>query len=175
MFEWLGKVIERRWQVILILWGVALVAALGIHREWYNSLFGAQIKTFNQVAKDGEFAFLPAQMQSLLGEQLLAKAFPEDLLKSSVVFVVRRKDQPLQPEDEDFIETVLKPRLEAIRDELKLGQDLKIMTFKDPKGGQLLVSEDKEASLVIMPLSSEFLEWGNLPIITRVEKLLDSD
>ncbi len=179
MFEWLGKIIERRWQVILVLWGVAVLAALGVHQEWYNRFFGAQIKTFEKVAKDGEFAFLPAEMQSLLGEQLLAKAFPEDLLKSSVVIVVRRKDQPLQPEDEAFIEEVLKPRLEAIRDKRNLGRDpqiiLPIMTFKDPRGGQLLVSNDKEASLVIMPLRSEFLEWGNVPIIKRVEKLLDTD
>ncbi|HEY2252679.1 MAG TPA: hypothetical protein VGH74_16510, partial [Planctomycetaceae bacterium] len=114
MFEWLGKIVERRWQAILILWGAALCAAIGIHAEWYNRLFGAQIKTFNQVATDGEFAFLPPRMQSLLGEQLLAKAFPDDLLKSSVVIVVRRQDQPLQPEDEAFIEETLKPRLEAI-------------------------------------------------------------
>ena len=142
MFEWLGKIIERRWQVILLLWGGALLAAMGVHQKWYNRLLGAQIRTFNEVAKDGEFAFLPAQMQSLLGEQLLAKAFPEDLLKSSVVIVVRRKDQPLQPEDEAFIEDVLKPRLEAIRDKWELGRDLQIMTFKDPRGGRLLVSDD---------------------------------
>jgi RND superfamily putative drug exporter len=175
MFEWLGKIIERRWQVILILWGLALLAALGVHREWYNRLFGTHIKTFTQVAKDGEFAFLPPQMQSLLGEQLLAKAFPKDLYKSSVVIVVRRLGQPLQPEDETFIEDVLKPRLEAIQDELKLGRELEIVTFKSPKGGQLLVSEDQEASLVIMPLNREFLEWGNVPVITRIEKLLDAE
>ena len=175
MFDWLGKIIERRWQVILILWVGALVAAMGVHQKWYNRLFGAQIKTFNEVAKDGEFSFLPAEMQSLLGEQLLAKAFPKDLLKSSVVIVVWRKDQPLLPEDEAFIENMLKPRLEAIRDELNLGRDLQIMTFNDPRMGQLLVSDDKEASLVIMPLRSEFLEWGNVPIINRVEKLLDTE
>src|SRR5258708_31436126 len=143
MFDWLGKIIERRWQVILVLWGAAVLAALGVHQEWYNRLFGTEIKTFNQVAKDGEFAFLPAEMQSLLGEHLLAKAFPDDLLKSSVVIVVRRKDQELQPEDENFIQDVLKPRLEAIRDKHNLGRELPIilpiMTFKDPKGVNLLV------------------------------------
>lgn len=179
MFDWLGKIIERRWQVILILWGIAFCAAIGIHAEWYNRLFGAQIKTFTQVATDGEFAFLPPQMQSLLGEQLLAKAFPDDLLKSSVVIVVRRQDQPLQPEDEAFIEETLKPRLEAIREKFNLGRDLElilpIMTFKDPRMGQLLVSEDREASLVVMPLRSEFLEWGNVPIIKEIEKLLDTE
>src|SRR5579863_2802836 len=115
MFERLSKIIERRWQATLVLWGVALCAAIGIHAEWYNFLFGTQIKTFNQAATDGEFGFLPPDVQSLRGEQLLAKAFPDDLLKSSVVIVVRRQDQPLLIEDEEFIEETLKPRLEAIR------------------------------------------------------------
>ena len=179
MFDWLGKIIERRWQVILVLWGVAVLAALGVHQEWYNRLFGLHVKTFNQVAIDGEFGFLPPQTQSLLGEQLLAKAFPDDLLKSSVVIVVWRQDQELQPEDEAFIEKLLKPRLEAIRDKHNLGRELPIilpiMTFKDPKGGQVLVSKDKVASLVVMPLRSEFLEWGNRPIIEDVEKLLGTE
>src|SRR6266849_4448004 len=100
MFYWFGKVIERRWRVFLVLWGVAFCAAIGVHAEWYNHLFGTQIKTFNQAATDGEFGFLPPDVQSLRGEQLLAKAFPDDLLKSSLVIVVRRQDQPLQPEDE---------------------------------------------------------------------------
>ena len=179
MFEWLGKLVERRWQAILVLWGVSLCAAIGIHAEWYNFLFGTHIKTFNQAATDGEFGFLPGNVQSLRGEQLLAKAFPDDLLKSSLVIVVRRQDQALQPEDEAFIEDTLKPRLESIRTDFnaKLGQQLiqQILTFKDPQKGQLLVSQDKEASLVVMPLRSEFLEWGNKPIIDAVEKLLYGD
>lgn len=172
MFDWLAKIIERRWQVILILWVVALLAALGVHREWYNQLLGTHLPTFRGAATDGEFAFLPPEMQSLEAERLLARAFPEDLLKSSVVIVAHRYDQAIQPEDEDFIEEVLKPRLEQIRGELGLDPKLQIMTYKDPRGGKLLVSDDKEASLVIMPLRSEFLEYRNIPIIDRIEKLL---
>ncbi len=170
MFDSLGKLIERRWQVILVLWGIAFLAALGVHLRWY----GQNIPTWKEVAKDGEFSFLPAEMQSLLGEKLLADAFPEDLLKSSVVIVVRRYT-PLQDADLQFIEEVLKPRLEKIRDEENLDAKLQIMTPADPRGGRLLVSEDKEAALVIMPLKSEFLEWGNQRIIDKVQKLLYSD
>src|SRR4051794_8950150 len=179
MFEWLGKIVERRWQVILVLWLIAFFAAIGIQAEWYNRLFGTQIKTFNQAATDGEFGFLPSDVQSLRGEQLLAKAYPDDLLKSSVVIVVRRQDQPLQPEDEAFIEETLKPRLEAIRTKFNADRDeqliQQILTFKDQQKGRLLVSDDKEASLIVMPLRSEFLEWGNKPIIEAVEKLLYAD
>ena len=177
MFERIGKFIERRWKISLIAWGVALLAALGIHHQWYDNWLPFKILPWKQVAKDGEFSFLPPEMQSLVGERLLAKAFPKDILKSFVVIVVWRYQHELRPEDMEFIEEVLRPRLEALRDDpkLNLDPDMQILTFKDKKGGQLLVSEDRQASLVIMPLQSEFLEWSNLPIIERVERLLDSE
>jgi len=168
MFERLGKFVERRWPFVLVFWAIALLAATGVHQKWY----GPNVPTLHEVAQDGEFSFLPRNMQSLLGEQLLANAFPEDLLKSSVVIVVRRYHQSIRAEDLEFIEDVLKPRLEKIRDEQNLGSELQIMTPNDPRIGRLLVSDDKEACLVIMPLKSEFLEWGNLRVIGEVEWLL---
>lgn len=174
-FEGLGKTIERRWQVILLVWGGALLASLGIHKQWFNHLLGTHIPTWRMVATDGEFSFLPSEMQSLRAEQKLAQAFPADLLKSSVVIVAWRYKQTIGPEDEAFIEDVLKPRLEGVRDEMNLDRELAIKTFKDKSLGRLLVGEDNEASLVIMPLKSEFLEWGNVPIIDRIQKLLEDE
>ena len=175
MFERLGKTIERRWQIVLVIWLLCFFAAMGVHQKWWNGLLGWKIPDFREAATDGEFAFLPTEMQSLLGEQLLARAFPEDLLKSSVVIVVERRNQPLLDEDHAFIEEVLKPHLEQIRDDLDVGNTLKIMTREDKRGGKLLDSEDQKASLVIMPLRSEFLEWRNEPIVNRIQKLIDED
>ncbi|MSR57473.1 MAG: MMPL family transporter [Planctomycetaceae bacterium] len=171
MFESLGKFVERRWQVILVCWAVALLAALGVLNGWYARI-GLPVPTWREVAQDGEFAFLPPEVQSLAGEGLLAEAFPDDLLKSSVVIVVRRYQQKILPVDEQFIENVLKPRLEKIRDELLGDPSLDVRTFKNAAAGPLLVSQDREASLVILPLKSEFLEWRNKPIIDRIETLL---
>jgi putative drug exporter of the RND superfamily len=177
MFERLGKLVERRWLAILVFWGIALLGATAVHTGWFNRLgwFPVKVPTWMDVAKDGEFAFLPADMQSLEGERRLAAAFPEDLLKSSVVIVVRRHKKPIQPADEQFIEEVLKPRLEGIRDELIGDSTLEVRTWTNPTVGPLLVSQDKEASLVILPLKSEFLSWGNKPIIDRIENLLDRE
>jgi putative drug exporter of the RND superfamily len=174
MFERLARIVDRRWQVLLSVWGLLLLLALGIHLGWINWLgwLPWQIPAWRDVAKDGEFAFLPAEMQSLAGERLLARAFPEDLLKSSVVIVVVRYEQPIRPEDLAFIDEVLKPRLEEIRDELLGDAELEVRTHSNPSAGRLLTSDDQEASLVIMPLKSEFLEWGNKPVIDRIEKLL---
>lgn len=171
MFERLGKLIERRWQTILVLWLFAFVAALGVHLHWY----GDKVPTFKQVATDGEFSFLPTDMQSLVGERLQAEAFPDDPLKSIVVVVVWRFKQQLIDEDLDFIEDALKPGLERIKTEQNLDPKLEIYTPRSPHKGKLLVSEDREAAMVVMPLKSEFLEWGNLRVIESVEKLLYTD
>jgi RND superfamily putative drug exporter len=177
MFERLGKIVERRWSVVLILWGIALVGSTAVLNGWFNRLgwFPFEVKTWQQVATDGEFSFLPSNSKSLEGERLLATAFPDDLLKSSVVIVVRRARGPILPADEEFIEGVLKPRLEQIRDEVIGDPTLEVRTFRSSVAGKLLVSQDKEASLVILPLKSEFLQWSNKPVIDRIQKLLDAD
>ena len=174
MFERLGRLIERHWKFILAFWGIALLAATSIHAGWLNRLgwFPVHVPTWREVVEGGEFAFLPPEMQSLRGEHLLATAFPDDLLKSSVVIVVRRHRKEIQPGDEEFIEKVLTPKLETIGRELLDDPELEVRTFKDPTAGRLLVSQDREASLVILPLKSEFLDWANQPIIDRIERLL---
>ncbi|MBS0261307.1 MAG: MMPL family transporter [Planctomycetes bacterium] len=173
MYERLAKTIERHWRAALVVWLIGFLAAMGVHNHVWNHLFGWNIPDFREAATDGEFAFLPTEMQSLLGEQLLAKAFPEDLLKSSVVIVVERRQGQLLDEDRTFIEQVLKPRLESIRDHEDVGNTLEIMTREDKRGGKLLDSADGVATLVIMPLRSEFLEWRNEPIVNAIQKLLE--
>ncbi len=179
MFRVLAEFVERQWRSILAVWLVLLLCAMGVLHGWFNQL-GFKIPQWREVAEDGEFAYLPAQMQSLVGEKLLARAFPNDLLTSSVVIVVRRESHELIPEDEAFIESVLKPRLEQIRAAEEAthagGKSLiaSVRTFKDPLMGRLLVSADRKASLVIVALTSEFLEYGNRPTIKQIEDLIQT-
>ncbi len=134
-------------------------------------------------------------MQSLVGERLQASAFPDDLLKSIVVVVAWRHKQKLVDADYEFIETVLKPGLEKVRDEerrRKARDPRNVETVADPcisttkprlsppirsRGGEkfLLKSEDQQAAMVLMQLKSEFLEWGNQKVIDSIEKLLYTD
>lgn len=174
-FQRLGSLVERRWRSVLVFWGLLFLSAMALHRGWYDKIpgFPFHVPRWSEVATDGEFAFLPTQMQSIVAERLLGEAFPRDLLKSSVVIVVRRHKQPLRAEDEAFIEDVLRPRLEQIRESAPNASELPVRTFKDQMVGRLLVSPDKEASLVIIPLAGEFLEWRNKPAIDEIEALLE--
>lgn len=181
MFRLLGNSIERWWRVILVAWVAVLIVCMSVLHGWINKTgwFAWKAPSWKDVAADGEFAYLPPDMQSLVGERVLAEAFPNDLWKSSVVIVVRHVEPQLVDNDKKFIDEVLTPRLEAIkeRDNGEGGKNVisNIKTFKDPQMGKLLNSDDGKATLVVINLRSEFLEWKNREAIRDIEDLLYRD
>jgi len=66
MFVLLGKLVTRHWLAVIVGW--VLVVAL-LHWAAPN---------WDDVTRDGDLAYLPPQMPSVRGEQLLANAFPRD-------------------------------------------------------------------------------------------------
>ena len=107
MFRSLGKFVVRYWYALLAIWIGAAIALTSMAPVWRDVIQG------------GEFAFLPEDVPSRLGENLAAEAFPNEMLASSIVVVVRRESRPegLQEADLEFIETELKPRIERIAEE----------------------------------------------------------
>ena len=192
MFRVLGNTVVRFWQMFLLCWVLALIGISYAAPEW------------STVVQNGEFAFLPGDSPSLQGEKLFKRAFPDDLLASSIVIVVRREhgDQGLLPKDLNFIEEKLKPKLEEIahpeehQDQGKTPSDQKedlalkgdsseqkknssnisrIRTYTDKTIGDLLQSEDNKASLVIVELSTEFLDQSNGKTVESIENLIQHD
>ena len=117
MFRVVGQTVARYWPVCLVFWLLAIVGMEAAAPPW------------NEVVTDGEFSFLPADVDSRRGEELFKRAFSHDILGSSVVVVARRanqpqglltleevKDHPSPPySDEEFIDKILKPRIELIQ------------------------------------------------------------
>lgn len=181
MFRVLGNAVVRYWQFVLVFWVLVTIGISYAAPEW------------STVVQNGEFAFLPGDSPSLQGEKLFKRAFPDDLLASSIVIVVRREhgDQGLLPKDLEFIEEKLKPQLEKIADpdkEAKTGDDedtgelkknpsniSRIRTYTDKTIGDLLQSEDNKASLVIVELSTEFLDQSNAQTVESIENLIQHD
>ena len=186
MFETLGKVVSRTWPFLLVGWIAVLVVLKSAAPAWKD------------VAADGEFAFLPKDSPSHVAEELFRKAWNEPLA-SNVVIVVRRESSPtgLLDSDKAFIEDVLRKELEKIADEetkslqpqvilsdpkavgassdVDAEGDLKtisVRTFSDKSVGRLLTSEDKQASLVLIELPTEFLDARNRVLIGKVENLI---
>jgi putative drug exporter of the RND superfamily len=179
MFRVLGNTVVRYWQIILACWVLAVAGISFVAPEW------------STVVQNGEFAFLPGDSPSLLGEKLFKRAFPDDLLASSIVIVVRREhgDQGLRPADLKFIEDQLKPQLEKIAVNeggfatekntpgisSKTSNISRIRTYTDKSIGNLLQSEDNKASLVIVELSTEFLDQSNAKTVADIENLIQHD
>jgi len=68
---------------------------------------------FDEVARDREFAFLPADAPSRRAEEVYRKAFPDDNFSSNIVLVLHsdRADREHRDRDLKFIENVLEPAL----------------------------------------------------------------
>lgn len=188
-FGLLGEYSAKRAPVIIAVWAVLLLISVVSAPEW------------SSVVKNGEFAFLPPDSPSRLAEQGFRTAFPEDMLESSIVLVVRREigDQGLESGDRDFIVRMLVPELHRIaklplpteEDELLEIAGLeqaaattaanpssdtsqrslvhRIQWFEDQKIGDLLDSEDGKASLVVVQLTTEFLDQANAKLVNEIE------
>ena len=188
MFSTLGKMVSRAWPLLLVGWIVALVGLKLIAPPWKD------------VAANGEFAFLPQTVPSRLGEDLFRQAW-EEPFASNVVVIVRREssEEGLLETDKQFIEDELRPRLEkiaaeeasglhaqplkqnqvpkkkteAIGEEAESEKTIAVRTFSDKSVGRLLDSADNKASLLLMELPTEFLDARNMPLIKRVQELID--
>ena len=187
MFETFGKLVSRTWPLLLVAWLAVLVGLKWAAPAWKD------------VAADGEFAFLPKDSPSRVGEDLFRMAWDEPLA-SNVVIVVRRESTPtgLLESDKAFINDVLRKALETIADEetkslqpqalLKskpktpdAGEDsepdealksITIRTLSDKSVGRLLNSNDQQASLVLIELPTEFLDARNGKLIEKIENLI---
>lgn len=86
----LGRLVLRGWPWILLFWIVSTIAARSLAPSWES------------IAYDGDFEYLPAQLDSVAGHRLLEEAFPKELSRSQLLIVVSRNDgdqTPLQKAD----------------------------------------------------------------------------
>lgn len=122
MFERLAKLVTRAPLPVVLCWYTVGFLAISTAPEW------------SEVAREGEFAFLPADSVSKRAEAIYRQAFPgpdasaeegddasgvvqQNPLGSTVAIVVQREDLPegLTPADYAFVDKVLHPGLEVIR------------------------------------------------------------
>lgn len=87
MFARLGAFVSHHWLLVIVGWSTLLVAVQSVAPRW------------DDVTNDGDFAFLPADMPSIIGQNLSEEAFPTFEAKSQVVLVVARQGGPLTEED----------------------------------------------------------------------------
>ena len=180
MFYRWGNFISHYWGVVVLGW-LALFVVLRLTAPH-----------FDDVAKGGEFVFLPEKMPSRQGELLRDRAFPARRATSSMVIVVTREEQSgLTDDDRSFITETLIPTIETIRDRINKGRAktrkaipsletndngliARIHSFAETGIGELLVSQDGMASLVMVELASDFQDGRNWQAIHEVENSLNT-
>jgi len=103
MFPKLGKIVCKTWPVILVAWIGLLVFLVSVAPPWKD------------VVQDGEFAFLPEDVPSRIGEAAFKRAFPDDAKASTIAIVLLRESgDGLERGDLEFITKELVPALKKI-------------------------------------------------------------
>jgi len=182
MFAKLGEFVVRAWPAVLIAWLTALACAL------------LAAPSLERVAQTEEFAFLPKESSSHLAESLFRTAFPESYTPSRIVIIASRPGG-LTKEDLEFLDDSEDEEDEVphdhpqrqfeLREQLvKIMQDeaqnqknespiiSRIRTFRDQYAGSLLESRDGEARLILVELTTEFMDSRNRGPVGKIEKLL---
>ena len=185
MFAKLGEFIVRAWPAVLIAWVVAVVCA---------SLAAPRLE---RVAKTQEFAFLPVKSPSHLAENLFRTAFPNGYCPSRIVIIASRDSGKLTEQDRDFLDDGIdeaaddkitfddpQRKFELREQLLRIIHDEKndpkiespiisgIRTSRDRNAGTLLESEDGKAQLMLVELTTEFMDSRNRWPVKEIEKLL---
>lgn len=162
MFQALGNAVSRIWPLLLLGWGGLLAATWVAAPEW------------EEVARAGEFVFLPDDAPTRRGEELFEQAFPEDAQTAQVVIVLHRPEgeRELLDQDREFVKDRLAPALKRLAGdaESKISQ---VRTPEDEDVGLLLTSPDERAMLVLVDLTTEFLAYSIVPPVDRIEELVE--
>jgi RND superfamily putative drug exporter len=160
MFNRFGEFVARHWLAVIGGWVVLAVALHWLAPRWQD------------VAQDGDLAYLPDRMPSVQGEILLAEAFPKHKAKSEIALLVERPTGPLTAGDFQ-IASRLSDKFEALRDELPI---VDIWSRNTEVVGEKLTSRvgpEGQATLVVMQLTNEFMATDNMRVLDRVLEVLD--
>lgn len=158
MFTRIGSWVARHPWWIIFGW---LILAAGLR---------AVAPRWDDITYDGDLAYLPASRPSARGERMLTEAFPENRARSQIVLVMARSDRPLDDADlqfADFVGDRFAARIQAAGWPL-----VDVWTRHTDVVGAKLRSADRQAQLVILQLSNEFMAVDNMRVLTEVETLL---
>lgn len=190
--------LQRLCEAIVLAW-IGILVAWGLTTGVVSSV----APDFSEVATQGEFDFLPEDVSSREAERLFRQAFEKDLLRSLLVICLRRTtraegltsredfgelDQD-RKSDFEFIDDDLRPALEEILRTFQLEEhaigkrtsketpfaESAVSTFSDKLLGPLLLSRDRQASLVFVELPNDFMDVRNVYLLQEIERLLYED
>lgn len=153
--ERFASLINRHWHWLLIGWIVLAGGLKLIAPGW------------DEVAKDGDLEYLPAEVASLRGERLLQEAFPNEKAHSQISVILSRGGEKLEADDRRF---GLK-----IAESIRADEELPLVDVWDETTqvvGDMLLAEEGKATMVVARLTSGLMDVGNVGLLNRMKALL---
>ena len=161
--ERLARLINHRWPWILGAWIVATIALRLIAPSW------------SEIAKDGDLDYLPPQVASLQGKQLLESAFPDNKTHSQAVIVLSRGGAPLEADDRRY-GLELAEEVRSLKDLPKEEGGLPIVDVWDQTTavvGDMLLAEEGKAAMVVTRLTSGLMDVDNARVLHVFQTLVE--
>ncbi len=157
----LETVVSQRWALVLVGWAALALLVDMLAPRW------------DDVARDGDFAFLPKRMNSVQGERLLEAAFPEGSSKSDIIVIVARPNGPLELRDYQVADRLLAD----FRPDTAHGPIRDVLSFRAEAVGEKLISPvggNGQALLIVLRLRNEFMAVANMELMDRVQRTLEA-
>ena len=162
------------------------LSRLVISRPWVV-IFGWMILTaclhqaaprWEQVTKDDNVRFFPADSLSVIGQDLLERGFPADASSSQLVLVYERKHGHVTPEDLRYIEKVASSFYQFAQSASELGVK-KLDTHRSPVIGPRLIGTSADgkdqAVLTIVRLNGTYLSKKTRVAVDRILQWLKEE
>lgn len=161
MYGRLANLVTRHWLIVILFWIGLAVGLNAIAPVW------------DDVTNDGDLAYMPAEMTSVRGEQLLARAFPNAKSKSQVALVIERPDGPLQPADYKVANRLAEKFKAGTEPRLPIAD---VWTADSDIVGEKLISpvspDTGQATIVVLLLTNEFMATHNILVLEAVNQVL---
>ncbi|MEJ5341827.1 MAG: MMPL family transporter [Thermogutta sp.] len=161
MFRYFSQFVTRYWPLVFVGWGAVFL------------ILHLAAPVWDDVARDGDFAYLPDRAASVQGEKLRAAAFGKSESQSEVVIVLARRDGPLTAEDLAFSERVVETF------QPKEGEETPIVNVTGPTAqvvGKKLkspITDHGQAALVILQMRGEIMAIENMKPLAEIYRKLD--
>ncbi|WP_437204826.1 MMPL family transporter [Planctomicrobium sp. SH664] len=196
MYKKLGEIVSRYPKTWICVWLVVVVTAVKLsptfQEVWKDGEFSflpeeSSSRQAELLYREAFASAPPTEEEATEG----GKSVKQDPLGSNIVIVLERPERKSGINDADraFISETLIPALHEIQRTTPAGhRDLlkssfseipeseqviaAVATYDDRRIGPLLVSQDKQATLVVIDLKTEFLNRKNVVVLHRVEDLL---
>ncbi len=126
---------------------------------------------WDDVARDGDLDYLPADVTSQQGASLLRAAFPNERAKSQVVVIFARDSAPLTIDDRNFALDLSK-KLAELPGVPLADADFPVWDEQTPVVGSMLRSPDHRAQMVVARTTNDLMAVHNVGVLNQVRDLV---